>query len=45
MITLDECKKILNEEDISYTTEEIKEIRSFLYQLASFQLECENELN
>lgn len=43
MITLDECKKILNEEDICYTTDEIKEIRAFLYMLASLQLECEKE--
>ena len=34
MLSIDECKKILNKKEQQYTTEQIKEIRLILYKLA-----------
>ena len=34
MLSIDECKKILNKTEQEYTTEQIKEIRLILYKLA-----------
>ncbi len=34
MLSIDECKKILNKTEQKYTTEQIKEIRLTLYKLA-----------
>ena len=34
MLSIDECKKILNKKEQEYTTEQIKEIRLILYKLA-----------
>ena len=34
MLSIDECKKILNKTERKYTTEQIKEIRLTLYKLA-----------
>ncbi len=43
MVTLDECKEILNKEDIKFTQEEIKKIRDYLYMVATIQIEGEEE--
>ena len=42
MITLENCKKILNRTDKKYTDEEVKLIRAYLYLMAQIQLEIEN---
>ena len=34
MLSIDECKKILNKTEQKYTTEQIKEIRLTLYKVA-----------
>jgi len=34
MLSIDECKKILNKTEKKYTTEQIKEIRLTLYKLS-----------
>ena len=39
-MSLDVCKKILNNND----NEEVKMIREYLYQLATLQIECENNV-
>lgn len=39
MITLDECKKILNKGSHKYTPEQIKEIRDYLYFLSNLEIE------
>lgn len=41
MITLEQCKKILNNGKRIYTDNEIKEIREFLYRMAGLQIESE----
>ena len=43
MLSLEICKKILNQNKKKYKDEEIKLIREFLYQIAELQLESENE--
>ena len=40
MLTLDVCKEILNTGDRTYTNEEVKQIREYLYLLASLQMEA-----
>lgn len=46
MITLENCKKILNKTNKKYTDEEVKLIRAYLYMMAQIQLEIENnEIN
>ena len=41
MLTLEECKKILNDgSNRKYKDDEVKQLREFLYQLAELQLEC-----
>ena len=49
MISIEKCKKTLNQGERKYTDEEIKMIRDFLYQLAEFEnnefKKCEDECN
>lgn len=35
MLSIGECKKTLNQDGITYTDEEVKEIREFLYTLGN----------
>ena len=42
MITLEVCKKILNNGERKYKDDEIKMIREYLYYLGSLQLEIKN---
>ena len=41
MLTLDECKRFLNTGERAYTDEEVKQIREYLYLLASLQVEAD----
>lgn len=41
MLTLDECKRILNTGERTYSNEEVKQIRENLYLLASIQMEAD----
>ena len=41
MLTLDVCKHILNTGEKTYTNEEVKQIREYLYLLASLQVEAD----
>ena len=41
MLTLDVCKQILNIGERTYTNEEVKQIREYLYLLASIQIEAD----
>lgn len=43
MVTLAECKKILNAKKIKYTDEQVKQIREHLYLLAEMQIEVDNK--
>lgn len=48
MLSIEECKKTLNQDGIVYTDEEVKEIREFLYTLGNiyyniFQRKMEQE--
>ena len=43
MISIEECKKILNTGKTKYTTEQIKEIREYLYFLAKLEIEFHNK--
>ena len=45
MISLEECKKIVNNGKIKYTNEEIKEIREFVYLMGYLQIEQEEYIN
>lgn len=45
MLPLDTCAKILNNKKKKYSSEEVKQIREYLYLLAQLQLECENNLS
>ena len=45
MLSIDECKRILNKKKQKYTTEQIKEIREALYLLASLTLEIKKNNN
>ena len=40
MLTINECKKILKNNN----SDEVKMIREYLYLLATFQIECENNV-
>lgn len=42
MITLEQCKKILNGKERKYKDDEIKIIREYLYLIGGLQLEIEN---
>ena len=42
MITLEQCKKILNTGERKYKDEEIKMIREYLYFIGGLQLEANN---
>ena len=43
MVTLEQCRKILNTGKRRYTDSEIMDIRDFLYRLAELQVESEKE--
>ena len=43
MLSLEKCKKILNNGKRKYTDEEVKQIREYLYLLAEFQIENEQK--
>ena len=45
MLSIDECKKILNKTEQKYTTEQIKEIRLILYKLADIVYTEKNNQN
>ena len=49
MITLENCKKLVNKGERKYKDEEIKMIRDYLYQIANFEINelklKENECN
>ena len=45
MLSLDECKRILNKKEQKYTTEQIKEIRLTLYKLADIVYTERNNQN
>jgi len=45
MISIEQCKKILNKGKRKYTDEEVKDIREFLYQIANIELDMRKELN
>lgn len=45
MLTLEECKKTLNNGKRKYTNEEVKQIREYLYFLARLQTELDNKGN
>lgn len=42
MITLEQCKIILEKNEYKLADNEIKQVREYLYLLASFQCEMEN---
>ena len=44
MLTLNDCKKHFNESKKTYTDEELKKIRDFLYKMARLQVEYEQNL-
>jgi len=41
MLTLEVCKRKLNTGERTYTDEEVKQIREYLYLLASIQMEAD----
>lgn len=41
MLTIDVCKQTLNKGERTYTNEEVKQIREYLYLLASLQVEAD----
>lgn len=43
MISLDACKKLLNNELHQYSNDEILQIRDYLYQLATLELKETNK--
>jgi hypothetical protein len=45
MLSITECKKILNKNGISYSDKEVEIIRNFLYQIAQMQLESKQKNN
>lgn len=45
MVSLERCKEVLNRNSHKYSSEELKEIREFLYLLATIQLEREKQIN
>ena len=45
MLSIDECKKILNKTEQKYTTEQIKEIRLTLYKLSDIVYTEKNNQN
>ena len=44
MITIEECKKVLNKGERKYKDEEIKKIRECLYFIGGLQLEINNNV-
>jgi len=45
LITIEECKKILNNGKKQYDKEQVKMIQEYLYLLAKIQLETEKFIN
>ena len=45
MLSIDECKRILNKKEQKYSTEQVKETREALYLLASLTLEIKKNNN
>ena len=43
MLSLEKCKKILNNGKMKYTDEEVKQIREYLTMLAEIQIENEKQ--
>jgi len=43
MLSLEQCKKKLNNDKRKYTDEEVKQIREYLYMLAELQFENEQK--
>ena len=43
MLSLEKCKKILNNGKRKYTDEDVKQIREYLYMLAELQYENEQK--
>lgn len=43
MLSKEKCKEILKEKKKEFTDEEIEEIRAFLYKMAGFVIELENQ--
>lgn len=44
MLTLETCKKVLNNGEKKYSNDDVKQIREYLYLLAHLQIESENGL-
>ena len=45
MLSLEVCRKILNNSRKTYSDDEIKKIRQFLYTCAEIQIEANNFIN
>ncbi|WP_203558234.1 hypothetical protein [Bacteroides sp. 214] len=45
MLTLAQCKSLLNTDKRKYNDEEIKKLRAFLYQIAEIEIQEEEENN
>jgi len=45
MLTLETCKKVLNNGEKKYSNGDVKQIREYLYLLAQLQIESENGLS
>ena len=43
MLSIDRCREVLDSVNCAYETEEIIELRDFLYQFATYQVEFEME--
>lgn len=43
MLSLEQCRKILNSKGYKYNIEEIKQIRDFLYKIANLEIELNNK--
>ena len=43
MLSLDRCREILKSANYEIETEEIRQLRDFLYQIATYQVEFEME--
>lgn len=41
MLSIERCREILTSKDYMLDTEEIKQLRDFLYQIATYQIETE----
>ena len=41
MLSIDRCREILKSADYDLANDEISQLRDFLYQFASYQIDCE----